>query len=741
MSRKQRNKKVEIATNPSAAAVAPPPRVEARPAPAASKRPEKAEQTWLEVWLRRIARPLGSLQMAVILLAVFAGVLAIGTVAESRYNGRVAQELVYRAWWFTALLFLLSINIFFAAAKKWPWKKHQTGFLITHVGLLTMLAGGIWGSLSGTDAMVQLVDTKDPSLRKELGPNSTTSMILTDVQAIRVLRHSKDSEVRSFDFSPGSFPWHSDQYLEIERHPLLSLLCRLASPLNPHWSKDLGGGAVLTVKNFYPHCRSEPYSPANGGEGSFPALKIQLNSKRGMRPPAFWLALSDKRGENRDWPHSLAMEPAFVEFLGPCPPELIGEFLEPPSPEQIGPQGTLVVAVDGQVHRLPVQASLGQLLQMGTSGQKLRITSYVPTVQDDGKREPTDPAVYFDFTDAGGNTQSYRATARFVTRGGPVGAKGTPAEHPAASLKWWYHPPDFRYGTNPKDLLGLLQFAQGADGKIYYRTFHQDAGAFRRETSGIALERPLASGLKSEVIPIWKQMKWEFQIVEFLPSAAEESRLVPENARPGLERRDLDAAIRCELRNKNDTKEFWVRLRGHETISVGGESFSIGYSEKTRPLGFEIKLLRAEQQVDAGTDSAATFTSFVQVTDEGAFSSPIIPAFLRPITNFVGLTQGGVKADSQDHVITMNEPLNWHGYKLYQSELRESGRVDSRQRPINFSGLTVGRDPGMFLKYLGSSMLALGIVCMFYMKAYFFKPRGRSPPVSANGTLAKEEGK
>ena len=69
--------------------------------------------------------------------------------------------MVYRSWWFTVLLALLAINIFFAAVKKWPWKKQQTGFLITHLGLLTLLAGGMLNSMSGLDAQMQLIDTDD----------------------------------------------------------------------------------------------------------------------------------------------------------------------------------------------------------------------------------------------------------------------------------------------------------------------------------------------------------------------------------------------------------------------------------------------------------------------------------------------------------------------------------------------------------------------------------------------------
>ena len=57
------------------------------------------------------------------------------------------RELVYRAWWFTVLMSLLAANILCAALKKFPWKRHQTGFLITHAGLLIVIGGSWWAAL------------------------------------------------------------------------------------------------------------------------------------------------------------------------------------------------------------------------------------------------------------------------------------------------------------------------------------------------------------------------------------------------------------------------------------------------------------------------------------------------------------------------------------------------------------------------------------------------------------------
>ena len=106
-------------------------------------------------------RSLGSLQLAILLLAGLVVILLAGTVVESRYDQKTAHELVYGTWWFICFLGLLAANVFFAAAKKWPWRRHQTGFLITHVGLLMLVASGLVSSLTGSHGLMLLVDSAE----------------------------------------------------------------------------------------------------------------------------------------------------------------------------------------------------------------------------------------------------------------------------------------------------------------------------------------------------------------------------------------------------------------------------------------------------------------------------------------------------------------------------------------------------------------------------------------------------
>ena len=76
------------------------------------------------------------LKLAVFSLSSLAASLAFATWFESSYGTTAAQDYVYKSTWFAVLLAFLAVNILCAALIRFPWKKRQTGFVITHAGLL-----------------------------------------------------------------------------------------------------------------------------------------------------------------------------------------------------------------------------------------------------------------------------------------------------------------------------------------------------------------------------------------------------------------------------------------------------------------------------------------------------------------------------------------------------------------------------------------------------------------------------
>ena len=709
-----RRSAADVATVPSPAS----------PAPASRGTKSDQPRTWFENQVLAWSRALGSLEAAIALAFTFIIVLAAGTMLESWYSARIAQELIYRTWWFSVLLILLAVNIFFAAAKKWPWKKHQTGFLITHVGLLTMLAGGILNSVGGVDAQMVLLDSDKAAVSQRVLerygqiPNASGAIYEQERSKISVTRGS--GATREFDFSSGSFPWGDDRF--DGQVPLgLSLLDLLAHPWPRSWRRDLGDGAQLEVLAFYPHARREPFSAARPGEAAFPAVKVLLDTPHGMTFTA-WVALNPRAP-------SQATEnqfPSRIEILGHCPTRMLDEFLRPPEPAQLGAKGQLVFLVGTEKVRLDVDSALGKLSPL-PGGWQVQLDRYDHADRIEGAfTQPLDPVVHFTLIDPKGTRSQWRWSYRAMTECGPYVESGTePGRYktvpaPPGAPAVWDHPPDYRVGAT--DLRGLLQFVIDEQDRLHYRSLTESGGAFRLEAGG-AVE---AAG---DPVELWRGMKWKFQVAELLPRAVEEVRFIPVAARPGLERRgggDVPSpVISCPLTlaaaakaGKSETlpRDFQlvegaarnVTLQGRVDGQTIRETFRVEYSYQRRDLEFELRLQRFEMQVDRGTNKPATYTSFVQLLDRG---------------------QG---IHGANHVITMNQPLNHRGYKVYQSDYKFL-LYDEVGRPVYYSGFTVGRDPGLWLKYLGSAMLALGITCMFYMKAYFFAPRRRPTETAAAG--------
>ena len=77
---------------------------------------------------------------------------------ESRYGGGAAQEWIYRSPGFAILLAFLGMNILCAALIRYPWKKRQTGFVVTHAGLLILLAGSFYSVRTADEGQVGMLE-------------------------------------------------------------------------------------------------------------------------------------------------------------------------------------------------------------------------------------------------------------------------------------------------------------------------------------------------------------------------------------------------------------------------------------------------------------------------------------------------------------------------------------------------------------------------------------------------------
>jgi hypothetical protein len=631
----------------------------------------------------RVTRFLGSLVLALMLLPTFGAVLTLGILVESTYGAKPAQQLVYQSWWFAVLLGLLAINIFCAAVKKWPWKKYQTGFLITHVGLLTLIAGGAINNLGGVHGVMALIDTEDTRFLP-FGLPASNMIVDPDRDTIRVRRSSNRDEVLYRAFDPGIVSWTPETVTERPRQTLAAVLSGLAHPWPRSWAMDLGRGELLEVVNYFPHALRQPFGPAMAGDGpAFPALSVVLASPVTGVLPAQWIGLGGAS--------MFHAGPGLAEILGRNPrAEQLAEFQSPPAGSQSGKNGTLILGLDGQVFRRDVASLLGKDAEpVGKTGWKMGITQYLPNFRDPASIVASDPGLVLEMTGPDGKID-IALVARQPGEMFPIGKTPIPWQ------KWpglwtWYHPPDFRYGDS--SLKALLQLMPGDDGTIHYRSFASaESGEFHFEKAGTT-----TTGAPGE--PIWSGMSWKFQVVSYLPRAAAGPYFIPVPRFLGQESSDTVPAIKCRLVRGALAKEFWLGKSAGEftPVNIGGDEFLVGFHAAQVELDFALRLVRAEQTTDTGSSSPASQTSFLLLTD--------------PDRNIRG----------EQRQVTFNQPLAHRGYRFYQGAYKPLG-TDSQGKLVSRSVLIADRDPGRPFKYGGSTMVALGIACMFYMKAYFFRP-------------------
>lgn len=676
--------------------------------------------------LTRLYYAVASLQLAIALLCLFTLCLVVATLLEAHYSAAIAQALVYRTWWFSLLLGLLALNVLFAAIKKFPWKKHQTGFLITHAGLLVLLLGGLLTTLGGVDGQMFLIDTDNTDIQNFFSlPNKSDRIQLPGqhqievyrlpttaahdpaaLEALQALDGGRELSPKllecwpgkhwALSFTPGPFTWYADQHIRPDLPSSLRALCWLAAP-RPGFTQALDEQSSLTVKNFYPYTEYWPYSKTDDERG-FPVLKLRLTAAAGagMRPMDKWVAAVPE--------FEPEPSPVSVRLMVLREPALLPEFLEPPAPEQLGQQGQLVLLVGPQKKSFRIPLNPDRLDKaMDLPGTDLRLTlkgcgdliDFVPhTSGVDGRQPaPCNPAVSFELSGPDGSGD-YLACATLPDV--PAFRKGTPP----APVAVWYHSPDFRGGDSR--LMGSLQFLQAPDGKVYYRVYGKN-GLLQK-----GRELDVSDPAEPHALP-WKPMNLRFQVAAYLPRAAPEPSIVPRDLRPGAEPADpLEPAIRGTLTVGGKTEEFWARLSRTDTrLVVGPDLFFIRYRKDSRPVDFTLTLKRAQQLTDPGTERPASFQSDVVLSYD----------------------QDG-RPGQKDQAISMNHTLDHGRYKVYQTEYRPLTHPDTLQlvldpqgQLVSLSGLTVADDPGLYCKYAGSCMLVLGLATMFYMRAYFFKRR------------------
>src|SRR6266480_760514 len=204
-----------------------------------------------------------SLKLAVVLLAVIIVAAIAGTIYESSFDAKVARAYVYGSPWFNIWLVLLGANLACSALSRWPWRKHHLAFLITHLGIITLLIGSLIGRIWGIEGTMTLFKGEAP-----------TNRLLVDQRQLRV--HDVDGIVKGY---PAEFLHH---------------------PPTPQHPRDLGllaNGAHLGIIDYAPRIEAK-LNPKPLNEGGAPALHFTIATAMMNQHLDGWLLADDPQNGN-----------------------------------------------------------------------------------------------------------------------------------------------------------------------------------------------------------------------------------------------------------------------------------------------------------------------------------------------------------------------------------------------------------------------------------------------------------
>ncbi|MBZ0263530.1 cytochrome c biogenesis protein ResB [bacterium] len=86
-----------------------------------------------------------SVKLTLYLLLGITILLVLGTYVETTQGNTAAIAIIYRSPFMDGLILLLAINQITCTIKRYPYKPHQAGWLLTHVGVLMILFSSIYG--------------------------------------------------------------------------------------------------------------------------------------------------------------------------------------------------------------------------------------------------------------------------------------------------------------------------------------------------------------------------------------------------------------------------------------------------------------------------------------------------------------------------------------------------------------------------------------------------------------------
>ena len=689
------------------AAVSPPPETPVAARPLGGTRP---------AWQRHpLFKLFSSVKLAVVLICVIIVASIAGTLYESSFDAKVARAYIYQAWWFNLWLTALCLNLICSAFSRWPWKRHHTGFLITHLGIVTLLIGAMIGRRWGVEGSITLTKGQPPS-----------NQLVMDQRVLRV----------------------EEAGVEARQYPL-EILGRHPTPAHPWSLGQTASGWQIQLMDYAPliDARFEPQAaPPEMKELAQPAVRVRLATQRVGATVDQWLLAGDTDHGTLDLSglasvelrRGVAPEPAapaaggaaaaVAAATGTAAPVMAavdgaknvneaflamalnpGQGISIPS-EGSAPSGatvglnvdaasgkkTVSVAWRGATWDFDVDSEKSKDEDLSGSGLSVRVENYWPDfVMKDGKpatasADPRNPAVLVRVTGTlpAGSTDE-PAVAVAAPQSAPPLAPGTP--------------PPMGAGTQAGNQCVLYCDNQGN------LTYTLKSRANPSGQRGVLKPgEPIPTG--------W--MDWRLEAVQTIPSALARTTFHPvptslpqtndQSATSGDPRvvagggggsvDGMTAAVNrgqgvlVRLSKGGQSLEQWAATGWQVTLPTTPSPTRLAYDFQVDGLPIGLQLENFEVGFNEGTDSPASFKSTLKATD----------------------IDGGSGVGS----CSMNQPFNYpgHWWNTFSGLTYKMSQAQWNPQDTDQSTIQILRDPGWTLKWVGSLLICAGVFTLFYLR-------------------------
>jgi hypothetical protein len=187
----------------------------------------------------------------------------------------------------------------------------------------------------------------------------------------------------------------------------------------------------------------------------------------------------------------------------------------------------------------------------------------------------------------------------------------------------------------------------------------------------------------------WMGLK--LRILKYHKSGREEITFKKNNRPTPL----TSAAILIEFNGRKQ----WAPMNSMVKFFTEQAAYFLFYGNREIRAGFNMSLKEFKIGRYQGTVRAASYESVVEMNESGLLPAPS--------------AKSAVDAPApKTRTISMNEPLDAHGYTFYQASFQADEETGRPQASI----LSVNRDPGRWIKYFGSLLIVFGICHLFYRK-------------------------